>query len=136
MKKFFEIISDYGNTERYYEIDQDIHNRYVWYLKNQTETISKLSIEIKQFMNELKKIQEQYEYWNDLKDPQPDIAKEQEEARQYLEEKKIPFIPMYTLLDFDDSLNQDEKNTIEEQLLSSGLMLALIIPDIYIKTRY
>lgn len=40
---------------------------------------------------------------------------------------------MYTLLDFDDSLNQDEKNTIEEQLLSSGLMLALIIPDIYQK---
>lgn len=35
MKKFFEIISDYGNTERYYEIDQDIHNRYIWYLKNQ-----------------------------------------------------------------------------------------------------
>ena len=29
MKKFFEIISDYGNTERYYEIDQDIHNRYI-----------------------------------------------------------------------------------------------------------
>ena len=42
---------------------------------------------------------------------------------------------MYTLLDFDDSLNQDEKNTIEEQLLSSGLMLALIIPDIYIKKK-
>ena len=131
MKKFFEIISDYGNTERYYEIDQDIHNRYIWYLKNQTETISKLSIEIKQLTKELQKIQEQYEYWNCLKDPQPDIAKEQEEARQYLEEKKIPFIPMYTLLDFDDSLNQDEKNTIEEQLLSSGLMTALIIPDMY-----
>lgn len=56
-------------------------------LKNQTETVSRLSIEIKQFMNELKKIQEQYEYWNDLKDPQPDIVKEQEEARHYLEEK-------------------------------------------------
>lgn len=81
MKIFFEIISDYGNTERYYEIDRDIHNRYVWYLKNQTETISKLFIDIKQSINELKKIQEQYEYWNDLKDPQPDIAKEQEEAR-------------------------------------------------------
>ena len=80
---------------------------------------------------ELQKIQEQYEYWNCLKDPQPDIAKEQEEARQYLEEKKIPFIPMYTLLDFDDSLNQDEKNAIEEQLLSSGLMTALIVPDMY-----
>lgn len=131
MKKFFEIISDYGNTERYYEIDQDIHNRYIWYLKNQTETISKLSIEIKQLTKELQKIQEQYEYWNCLKDPQPDIAKEQEEARQYLEEKKIPFIPMYTLLDFDDSLNQDEKNAIEEQLLSSGLMTALIVPDMY-----
>lgn len=131
MKKFFEIISDYGNTERYYEIDQDIHNRYVWYLKNQTETISKLSIDIKQLTKELQQIQEQYEYWNCLKDPQPDIAKEQEEARQYLEEKKIPFIPMYTLLDFDDSLNQDEKNTIEEQLLSSGLMTALIVPDMY-----
>lgn len=131
MKKFFEIISDYGNTERYYEIDQDIHNRYIWYLKNQTETISKLSIEIKQLTKELQKIQEQYEYWNCLKDPQPDIAKEQEEARQYLEENEIPFIPMYTLLDFDDSLNQDEKNTIEEQLLSSGLMTALIIPDMY-----
>ena len=38
---------------------------------------------------------------------------------------------MYTLLDFDDSLSQDEKNNIEEQLLSSGLMTALIIPDIY-----
>ena len=131
MKKFFEIISDYGNTERYYEIDQDIHNHYIWYLKNQTETISKLSIEIKQLTKELQKIQEQYEYWNCLKDPQPDIAKEQEEARQYLEEKKIPFIPMYTLLDFDDSLNQDEKNAIEEQLLSSGLMTALIVPDMY-----
>ncbi len=131
MKKFFEIISDYGNTERYYEIDQDIHNRYIWYLKNQTETISKLSIEIKQLTKELQKIQEQYEYWNCLKDPQPDIAKEQEEARQYLEEKKIPFIPMYTLLDFDDSLNQDEKNAIEEQLLSSGLMTSLIVPDMY-----
>lgn len=131
MKKFFEIISDYGNTERYYEIDQDIHNRYIWYLKNQTETISKLSIEIKQLTKELQKIQEQYEYWNCLKDPQPDIAKEQEDARQYLEEKKIPFIPMYTLLDFDDSLNQDEKNAIEEQLLSSGLMTALIVPDMY-----
>ena len=82
MKKFFEIISDYGNTERYYEIDQDIHNRYIWYLKNQTETISKLSIEIKQLTKELQKIQEQYEYWNCLKDPQPDIAKEQEDARQ------------------------------------------------------
>lgn len=133
MKIFFEIISDYGNSERYYEIDQDIHNRYVWYLKNQTETVSRLSIEIKQFMNELKKIQEQYEYWNDLKDPQPDIVKEQEEARHYLEGKNIPFIPMYTLLDFDDSLSQDEKNNIEEQLLSSGLMTALIIPDIYQK---
>lgn len=40
---------------------------------------------------------------------------------------------MYTLLDFDDSLSQDEKNNIEEQLLSSGLMTALIIPDIYQK---
>ncbi len=46
-------------------------------------------------MNELKKIQEQYEYWNDLKDPQPDIVKEQEEARHYLEEKNTVYSYVY-----------------------------------------
>ena len=75
MKKIFEIISDYGNTERYYEIDQDIHNRYVWYLKNQTETISKLSIDIKQSINELKKIKD-IKYSYDLTDDEVKIIDE------------------------------------------------------------
>ena len=131
MKKIFEIISDYGNTERYYEIDQDIHDCYGWHLKNKTETISKLSIDIKKMTNELHEIQEQYEYWNNLEDPQPYIDREQEETRKYLEEKKIPFIPMYALLEFDDFLSQDEKNNIEEQLLNSTLMTSLIVSDIY-----
>ena len=70
-----EIVNDIMKLIRY--------SQSLCILKNQTETISKLFIDIKQSINELKKIQEQYEYWNDLKDPQPDIAKEQEEARQY-----------------------------------------------------
>lgn len=131
MKSFLEIISDYGNTDRYYEIDQYIHDQYVWYLKNQTESISKISLDIKQTKSELRQIQEELEYWKTLKDPQPEIVKEQEEARKYLQEKKIPFVPMYTLLDFDSSLSQDEKNNLEEQLLSSSIMGALLVSEKY-----
>ena len=114
------------------ELFQKMNNQKVLLNHVQDDYAKEQSL-LEQIETKLKAYQEQYEYWNDLKDPQPDIVKEQEEARHYLEGKNIPFIPMYTLLDFDDSLSQDEKNNIEEQLLSSGLMTALIIPDIYQK---
>lgn len=131
MKEFLDIISDYGNSDEYFEIDDCIHQQYIWYLKTKTESVSKLHIETKQVQKEIKDLSEQLEYWKVLKDPQPEIDENQVQARKYLKDNNIPFIPFYTLLDFDLDLTHEEKNCIEEQLVKSSIMNSLIVSSSY-----
>lgn len=65
--------------------------------------------------------------WQTQKDPSPAIEKEQEQARQLLKQHQIESRSFYSLLEFDDQLDDRLRALCEEALLRLGVLDAQIV---------
>ena len=83
---------------------------------NQTQKIT----ELKKTLEELQKSKE------------IEIIRDEEEKKtiSVLEEKNIPYMEFYKMIEFKDSIHKQEKNKLESTLLATGLLNAFIVPDL------
>ena len=71
------------------------------------------------------------ESWKNYPAVKPELSEVSIANRAYLEELKIPYIPVYEVLEFADELSADEINKIEETMLRTGLLNALFVEEKY-----
>lgn len=78
-----------------------------------------------------KEKQSEIEEWKNKKDPEPFREEKVNINRTKLQERGIPFIPLYKAVDFKEDVSEQLKGRLEEALLDMGLLDALIIPEKY-----
>lgn len=100
-----------------------------------TQTLSakliKSEHEQSQLIEQINEKQMLYSEWFDRQDPEPVRSIASQKARQYLKSQKIPFAPFYQTLDFQEGLSEELINRLEELLLETKLLDALVIPKSY-----
>ncbi|MFA5635638.1 MAG: TIGR02680 family protein [Anaerovoracaceae bacterium] len=100
---------------------EDIKNKEKQALENQKDL---LAVKIEEKQSELFK-------WESNEDPEPPRDSSVLRNRQILDEKNIPNKPFYKLIDFNESMTEEQSDRIEESLLQMGILDALIIPENY-----
>ena len=71
------------------------------------------------------------EEWKNQKDPEPEQPDCVKANRELLKEKKIPYFQFYKTIEFDQILEEERRNHLEEALLEMGILDALIVPEEY-----
>jgi len=102
---------------------------------NLRDTISdKLSHE-KIALDAIKKAQFEVEKtlvdWQNRQAIKPELSEDSAANRKYLDGLSIRYTPVYDILEFDDALPEPDVNKIEEMLLRSGLLNALLVHEKY-----
>ena len=69
------------------------------------------------------------EEWKNQKDPEPEQPDCVKANRELLKEKKIPYFQFYKTIEFDQILEEERRNHLEEALLEMGILDALIVPN-------
>lgn len=75
--------------------------------------------------------EKELEAWMNQKDPEPEQPERVKANREILREKGIPYLQFYKTVDFSKNLTEMQMNNLEEALLETGLLDALIIPAEY-----
>ena len=79
----------------------------------------------------LQEIQDELKLWQEKKDPEPERAEEVKKNREWLREQGIYHEPLYKVIDFVETVSEDQKNRLEEALFHMGLLDAVVVPDHY-----
>lgn len=134
-KQMLEIIhqiQSYQEDDNAFQaIDQMIHDNYFKQYQLFTKTKLQMEQEQKQIQGKLLEVQKEIDHWESQKDPQPELDAYVKENRSFLKEQAIPFQPLYQMLDFDSSISMEKRNAFEEMLARSGLLNALVVPELY-----
>lgn len=69
--------------------------------------------------------------WEEKKDPEPEQPESVKQSRALLEKKGIPFMQFYKMVDFDRTLTKEQTAALEEALLQTGILDALIVSSEY-----
>lgn len=70
--------------------------------------------------------------WKNKKDPEPQREAKTTVFRNRLEKARIPFIPFYKAVDFNEAVPEEVRGRIEEALSDMGILDALIISEKYL----
>ena len=95
------------------------------------EELREIQGESKEVLKSFSQKKEELAKWENEKDPEPERKKEVEENRRRLKEKGIPYTPFYKIVEFSDSLNEEQASRLEEALLNMGVLDALFVPVEY-----
>ena len=79
----------------------------------------------------LQEIQDELKLWQEKKDPEPERAEEVKKNREWLREQGIYHEPLFKVIDFVETVSEDQKNRLEEALFHMGLLDAVVVPDHY-----
>ena len=79
----------------------------------------------------LQEIQDELKLWQEKKDPEPERAEEVKKNREWLREQGIYHEPLYKVIDFVETVSEEQKNRLEEALFHMGLLDAVVVPDHY-----
>lgn len=74
-------------------------------------------------------------YWKTLKMPNPDRAKDTEVFREQLKVEGQTFIPFYAAVEFQDHVNDEQKERIEAALKQTGILDSLITEKSFAPTH-
>lgn len=85
----------------------------------------------KQLVEEYEEQKRQREEWENQKEPEPFRSEAVLENRRRLREKKIPYQEFYKAIEFDQELDMEARNHLEEALLSMGILDALLVEEQY-----
>ena len=131
-RKIFDLINDYS-VENYIEAKEEYQKEIKYH---ETKTIteksnieSKIENENKELNTlnvELKVLKEQ----DDLEYVEEELTKQSEEL---LKEKNIPFTTLYKVIEFKDQVLEEEKNKLEELLISMNILNAKLVPSKFLK---
>lgn len=134
-KQMLEIIHQIQNYQEddnaFQAVDQMIHDNYFKQYQLFTKNKLQMEQEQKQIQGKVLELQKDIDHWEAQKDPQPELDAYVKENRSFLKERSIPFEPLYQMLDFHSSISMEKRNAFEEMLARSGLLNALVVPELY-----
>lgn len=131
-RKIFDLISDYS-VENYIKAKEEYQKEVNYYetktiveKSNIENKIENESRELNILNDELKKLKEtdELEYFEE------ELTKESE---MLLKEKNIPFTTLYKVIEFKNDIKEEEKNKLEELLISMNILNAKLVPNKYLK---
>ena len=129
--KIAQKVREYGEKTGYDDIKVEVSNAYN---KVNSKFLEK-EIEQKQARSEkearLQEVRQEIEEWKNKKEPEPVREEAVVQNRIRLQEKNIPFIPLYKAVEFKDEVDENTRNNIEAALQDMGILDALIIPKQY-----
>lgn len=76
-------------------------------------------------------VKQELDEWEHHREPVPDRSEAVIRNRQHLDEKNIPYVELYKVLEFGESLDPATCNDLEEALSLMGLLDALVIDESY-----
>jgi len=134
LQKIIEAIYNYNTTDYFDNIRKIFIDCF-----NEQIAHEKLKIQFKQRaidekQKEIDEKNQEIEEWKSKKDPEPEKRQEVIESRKKLEQLKIPFVPLYKAIEFNDDIDDKMRSIIEESLFEMGLLDALVIPAEHRKT--
>lgn len=125
--KMMHLLMQYEEQPDFYKLTDIIQQSYQTLYKE----IIHLQIEQKEMAETCRMNLEQksaeLHMWQTQKDPSPAIAGEQEQARQLLKQHQIESRSFYTLLEFDEQMDEELRALCEEALLRLGVLDAQVV---------
>ncbi len=88
----------------------------------------------KQLEEEETLLRAELQEWKEKKEPEPECSEAVRKNRQLLQEKGIPYLQFYKVVDFAEHIEAKQASCLEEALLSMGILDALIVPAEYRET--
>ena len=131
-REIFDLINDYS-VENYIKA-KEVYQKEIKY--HETRIIkeeSNIKNKIENANNELKILNEELKILketNELEYFEEQLTKESEIL---LEEKNIPFTTLYKVVEFKNNISEENKNKIEELLISMNILNAKLVPSKYLK---
>ena len=120
---------DYEYNQEYTPIYNIVHNNYLKQLEQLTNELASLKTTLRQHHDQYRALENEYQNWLNKTDIEPIRDELTTLYRQNLSNKHIEYIPLFKLLEFDQSLDQDAKNKIEEILSQMHLLDAIVIEE-------
>lgn len=131
MMNINDALRRYDIEDSYLYIEKLITDSYNQVFKNLIEDKYKYQSMNQQLEKELNEAQCEFEKWRNMEDPVPEIDEAMKENRQFLQDRRISYQPLYTLLEFGDEISENTKNQIEEVFMRSHLLNALVVEEKY-----
>ena len=131
LQKMARAIEQYDTETDYWSVRELANGEF----EEKTQEISAALMEAGQELNgkkaEYSEALAELEQWKNQKEPEPERSEAVEENRRRLQEKGVPYLQFYKVIDFDKRLTEAQKANLEEALLHMGILDALIIPEEY-----
>lgn len=128
LQKINRLIDQYVHGHVYSSIAAEIEP----FRKTADRELSDLLYDWERKRNEAKKqveaVQQEVEDWEAKTDPEPEREESVQKNRAWLQKNRIPHVPFYQTVDFDEQLSEKQMNRLEEALLQMGILDALVIP--------
>lgn len=129
LNKLISYVINYRNSKDYGEIKNVIDKVHVYrsrkLLESQVKTFKyreDLAIRYHKAVEELNELKI-------MKEPIPERRDSVTKSRKILLEKGIKYLSFYEEVEFNDKLTEEEQSVLEEQLMNSGLLDALVVAD-------
>ncbi len=91
----------------------------------------KLEHQLIQEQDDYEQKKQELEEWQNKKDPEPERVDGILANRAWLRENDIPYNPFYQVVDFAETMDNDQRNRLEEALYCMGILDAIIVPENY-----
>ena len=85
--------------------------------------------EAEQTRQQLRETEGLLQEWRTRREPEPQRHSEKGAARAWLKEQKVPFLPLYEAVEFNENVDAATRERIEAALGEMGLLDALIVPE-------
>ena len=130
-QKIFDLINNYSHQN--YIKSKEIYQGVVSFYKEKeveekTNIVNKIKLE-KENLNILNEELENLKINNELEF----VARDEEETISKLLELNIPYIELYKTIEFKDNISEEDKNRIEENLITMNILNAKIVPSSRLK---
>lgn len=129
MKAIMEILQQYFSEDNYFQIEELIKKQYMDTFEEIVNKKNKLENNLDLLKKEKVEIEKEYKKWENMKDPVPETDMYEEENQKHLKENNILYYPFYTLLEFDENLDTNTRNRIEEIFVRLHLLNAYVVNE-------
>jgi uncharacterized protein (TIGR02680 family) len=113
------------------EIKQPVDAAYNRHYRHWQDKAISLVNQLKRKEEELKTKEAELKLWKEKRDPEPERHPETEAFRSQLDERGIPYVPLYSVVEFYDHVSVETRERIESAMTQLGLLDALIVPEEY-----
>lgn len=131
LREISVLVEAFRMGEDYSEVKEKIRASYHKAEDRLREELARNKREREELQNQIDLASAELKEWEEKKDPEPEQSEAVKQSRALLEEKGIPYMQFYKMVDFDRTLTKEQTAALEEALLQSGILDALIVPSQY-----